>query len=168
VSKDAGITIDEEKLKKLTNERVKLIDDLQSKTKDKQIKVQEIKELSLSLNLVNTQRIPFNKKREELQITIKNKKNTVDELTHSEESTLVKIHGWNHQQTNEFIYDVFTNKYPTKFIDISKLCKHINMCHQVKITSKYLLNLTSLASEMDNSKLKLVINLTAEGFIASL
>ncbi|ADZ44004.1 hypothetical protein YE105_C3510 [Yersinia enterocolitica subsp. palearctica 105.5R(r)] len=42
------------------------------------------------------------------------------------------------------------------------------MCHQVKITSKYLLNLTSLASEMDNSKLKLVINLTAEGFIASL
>lgn len=74
VSKDAGITIDEEKLKKLTNERVKLIDDLQSKTKDKQIKVQEIKELSLSLNLVNTQRIPFNKKREELQITIKNKK----------------------------------------------------------------------------------------------
>ncbi|MGE4776044.1 Tc toxin subunit A [Yersinia enterocolitica] len=166
--KEQGNTIDEEELKKLTNERLKLIDDFQSKIKDKKIKVKEIEKINNSLNLANTQKKPFDKKREELHIIIKNKTKTIDELTKSEENTLVKIHGWNHQQTNEIIHSIFTNKYPTQFIDIIKLCKHINMCYQVKITSQDLLNLNYFASEMDNNKLKSVIKSTAKSLIASL
>ncbi|MGT3355636.1 Tc toxin subunit A [Yersinia enterocolitica] len=81
---------------------------------------------------------------------------------------LAKIHGWDYMEVVNIIESIFPKKSPMTFSSVNRLYKNINLISQCNITAKDLLNLTSLASEMDNKELKSDIESTAKELIASL
>ncbi|CNI39253.1 putative insecticidal toxin complex protein [Yersinia thracica] len=145
-----------------------LTSNLKGISSDRNSQLIEIEQLSHFLQLTNEDIISESKKREELNLKIKNNNRVINEITFSEESMLVKIHGWDQQQAKEMIENTSPEQYPVQFITVNKLCSHINMAHQLNITVKDLMNLKSLALEAHNDQLKSVVKSTTEGLIASL
>lgn len=137
-----------------SNDRDNLTSELKVKTTEKKKKIAELQSLNDLLNLIDLDKTKEDKKIREIQLKIKNNQKSINELAPSEESMLVKIHGWDQQKTIDMIENIFPDKYPVEFITVNKLCKHINMVEQLKITNEELFTLKRRALEPDNSKIK--------------
>lgn len=101
-------------------------------------------------------------------IEILNKINNIDnfikEFSREDNSMLVRIHGWDNKEINEIIALIYSDKYPTRFIDINKINKHINMINQLNINFNDFLKLKNLLSEKDIKKSKAFITDIAISF----
>lgn len=144
----------------------KLTSKLKEENSHKKDKIIEIENLNILLQVTNEEIIIDIKKREDLNIKINNNNKIINEITHSEERMLVKIHGWDKQRANEMIASIFPDQYPVNFMAVNKLCKHINMANELKVANKDFLNLKSLALETKNTDS--VIKETAESLLSSL
>lgn len=162
----ALVNINFKERKKYIEEREKLTSDLKVKNEKKKTITLKILLLNNSLDIINSDQIIEDVAIEALKRTINNNKKRLNELTQPEERMLAKIHGWDNQQMDDMIKEVFTRRYPTDFISVNKLCKHINIINQLKVTNKDLLNLKSLALQHENKHS--IIKETAEGLRPSL